>query len=141
VRVKFLATQEDVADFNGYENLFLEQGFLPEFETGYIDLLDISEQKQAVLPWFYVIGSRWFASIPESVQVEIREQLGKLIRWNKLIFNYHPKSLSSEIRTLNDELGFNYGFTEHYLISPQDAQQTMQIVASTFEKIFQQAMK
>ena len=141
VRVKFLATQEDVADFNGYENLFLEQGFLPEFETGYIDLLDISEQKQAVLPWFYVIGSRWFASIPESVQVEIREQLGKLIRWNKLIFNYHPKSLSSEIRTLNEELGFNYGFTEHYLISPQDAQQTMQIVASTFEKIFQQAMK
>jgi hypothetical protein len=141
VRVKFLAAQEDVADFNGYENLFLEQGFLPEFETGYIDLLDISEQNQAALPWFYVIGSRWFASIPESVQVEVREQLGKLIRWNKLIFNYHPKSLSSEIRILNDELGFNYGFTEHYLISPQDAQQTMQIVASTFEKIFQQAVK
>lgn len=141
VRVKFLAAQEDMADFDGSENLFLERGFLPEFETGYIDLLDIHEQNHSALPWFYVISSRWFASIPDSVQSEVREQLGKLIRWNKLIFNYHPKSLSSEIRNLNDELGFNYGFTEHYLITPQDSKQTVHIVASTFEKIFQQAMK
>ena len=141
LRVKFLAVPEDLADFNGYENLFLEQGLLSEFESGYIDLLDISEQNHSALPWFYVISSRWFAAIPESIQPEIRSALQILMRWNKLIFNYHPKSLSSEIRTLNDELGFNYGFTEHYLITPQDAQQTVQIVASTFEKIFAQPMK
>ena len=141
LRAKFLATPEDADDFHGDENLFLEQGFLPEFETGYIDLLEISEQNQAMLPWFYVISSRWFASIPESIQPEIRSALQYLMRWDKLIFNYHPKVLSSEIRTLNDELGFNYGFTEHYLITPQDAQQTVQIVASTFEKIFSQPMQ
>ena len=141
LRVKFLAAPEDVADFNGYENLFLEQGFLPEFESGYINLLDISDQNQTMLPWFYVISSRWFASIPESLQPEIRSALQNLIRWNKLIFNYHPKALGTQIRTLNDELGFNYGFTEHYLITPQDAQQTVQIVASTFEKIFSQPIQ
>ena len=141
MRVKFLAVPEDIADFDGDENLFLEQGFLPEFESGYIDLLDLTEQNHSALPWLYVISSRWFASIPESLQPEIRSALQNLMRWNKLIFNYHPKAWTSGIRTLNDELGFNYGFTEHYLITPQDVQQTMQIVASTFEKIFAQAMK
>src|SRR6185503_18086090 len=104
VRVKFLAAPEDMADFDGYENLFLEQGFLPEFESGYIDLLELSEQNHSTLPWFYIISSRWFASIPESLQPEIRSALQNLIRWNKLIFNYHPKAWTSEIRTLNGEL-------------------------------------
>ena len=141
VRVKFLAAPEDMADFDGYENLFLERGFLPEFESGYIDLLDTGGQNHAALPWFYVISSRWFASIPESLQPEIRSSLQNLVYWNKLIFNYHPKALSPEIQTLNDELGFNYGFTEHYLITPQNPKQTAQIVASTFEKIFFQPIK
>ena len=141
VRLKFLATPEDMADFNGYENLFLEKGFLPEFENGYIDLLELGDQSHAALPWFYVISSRWFASIPESLQPEIRSSLQNLMYWNKLIFNYHPKALSPEINTLNDEMGFNYGFTDHYLITPQNPQQTAQIVSSTFEKIFAQAMK
>src|SRR5687768_2504111 len=141
VRLKFLATPEDMADFDGYENLFLEKGFLPEFENGYIDLLELGDQSHAALPWFYVISSRWFASIPESLQPEMRSSLQNLMYWNKLIFNYHPKALSSEINTLNDEMGFNYGFTEHYLITPQNPQQTAQIVASTFEKIFSQPLK
>ena len=141
VRVKFLAAPEDMADFDGDENLFLEQGLLPEFESGYIDLLELTEQKHSALPWFYVISSRWFASIPESLQPEVRSALQNLMHWDKPIFNYHPRVLSPEVRTLNDELGLNYGFTEHYLITPQDPQQTVQIVASTFEKIFSQPMK
>ena len=141
LRLKFLATPEEVADLDGDENLFLEQGFLPEFESGYIDLLDISEQNQNALPWFYVISSRWFASIPESLQPEIRTALQNLMRWNKIIFNYHLKAWGTQVRTLNEELGLNYGFTEHFLITPQDAQQTVQILASTFEKIFSQPMK
>jgi hypothetical protein len=137
MRVKVLASEEDLADFNGYENLFLERGFLAEFEPGYIDLLDLREQDQAGPPWFYVIGSRWFASIPESVRVEVREQLGKLLHWNKLIFNYHPEILPGEIKTLNREFGFKLGFTEFVLIEPETPQQTVQIVAATFEKMFQ----
>jgi hypothetical protein len=137
MRVKILASEEDLNDFNGAEDLFLEQGFLAEFDHGYIELLEMHEQNQAVLPWCYVIGSRWFASIPGSLQVEVREQLGKLIRWNKLIFNYHPESLTNEIRSLNRELGYKHGFTEFALIEPETPQQTAQIVASTFEKLFQ----
>ena len=138
MRVKFLASEKDIDDFNGNEDVFLAQGFLPEFDTGYIDLLDIHEQDRAALPWFYVIGSRWFASIPDSVRVEVREQLGRLIHWNRLIFNYHPETLPHEIRSLNREFGFKHGFTELAFIEPETPQQTAQIVASTFEKIFQQ---
>ena len=141
LRVKFLTSQEDMNDFNGHENLFLEQGFLPEFDESYIDLLDLHEQNQTALPWFYVIGSRWFASIPDSVRVEMREQLGKLIRWNRLIFNYHPESLPYEIKSLNRELGYKHGFTEFAFIEPETPGQTAQIVASAFEEIFQQPIK
>jgi hypothetical protein len=98
----------------------------------------LHEQNQTALPWFYVIGSRWFASIPESVRVEVREQLRKLIHWNKWIFNYHPDRLSYEIKSLNRELGYKHGFTEFTFIEPETPSQTAQIVASTFEKIFQQ---
>lgn len=141
IRVKLLASEEDMDDFNGYENLFVEQGFLAEFDHGYIELLEMHEQDHISLPWFYVIGSRWFASIPHSMRVEVREQLGKLTHWNKLIFNYHPEHLSNEIRTMNRELGYKHGFTEFALIEPETPQQTIQIVASTFEKIFQQPIK
>jgi hypothetical protein len=140
LRVKFLAAQEDITDFNGNENLFLEQGFRSEFETGFLDLLDIHERHKPTLPWMYVISSRWFAAIPESVRAEVREQLGKLIRWNKLIFNYHPEHLPNEVKSLNRELGLKAGFTDVSLFEPETPQQTAQIVASTFEKIFQQPM-
>ena len=140
MRVKFLASEEDIADFNGYEDLFLEHGFLLEFDTGYIDLLDMHQHNQAVIPWFYVIGSRWFAAIPDSIRVEVREQLRKLIHWNKLIFNYHPEILANEIRSLNRELGYKHGFTEFALIEPETPRQTAHIISATFEKIFQQPL-
>lgn len=138
MRVKFLVSEEDFGDFNEYENLFLEQGFLPEFETGFIDLLDMNEQNQNTLPWFYLIGSRWFASVPDTFRVDVREQLRKLIHWNKLLFNYHPENLPHEIKSLNRELGYKHGFTDIVLIEPETPQQTTQLVAATFEKIFQQ---
>ena len=138
VRVKFFASPEDIADFDQFENLFLEQGFIPEFTPGYIDLLDMNEHDHALYPWLYVFGSRWLASIPESVRPEIREKLKSLIQWNKLIFNYHPERLPTEIRSLNRELGYKAGFTDIFIIEPEDPQQTVKILQSTFEKIFQQ---
>jgi hypothetical protein len=141
VRVKFFASPEDIADFDPHENLFLEEGFIPEFTPGYIDLLDMNEQDHDGYPWLYVIGSRWLASTPESVQPEIRERLKSLIQWNRLIFNYHPEKLPTEIRSLNRELGYKAGFTDIFLIEPEDPQQTVKIVQSAFDKIFQAPMK
>jgi len=141
VRVRFLATAEDMADFAEQDALFLGQGFLPEFSASYIDLLDINEHNHVSLPWLYVISSRWFASIPVSVQPEIREKLTKLIHWNKVIFNYHPEDrLPREVRRLNKELGMKAGYTERFLIEPENPEQTVQIVARTFDKIFNQQM-
>ena len=141
VRVKFCASPEDRTDFDQYENLFLEKGFIPEFTAGYLDLLDMNEHDHATYPWLYVIGSRWLASIPDSVQPEILERLRSLIQWNKLIFNYHPERLPGETRSLNRELGYKAGFTEIFLIEPETPRQTAQIVSSTFEKLFQQPIK
>jgi hypothetical protein len=141
IRVKFLGSPEDVADFEQAEPLFIEKGFLPEFETGYIDLLDLRELNKDSYPWFYVIGSRWFASIPDSVQGEIRAMLKNMIQWDKVIFNYHPERVAGEVRSLNRELGYKPGFTDLFLIEPEDPQQTVHIVASTFEKIFQLPIK
>jgi hypothetical protein len=141
LRVKFLVTQEDVEDFAGTENLFLEQGLIPDFERGFLDLLDLREQDKPTLPWIYVISSRWFAAIPQSVRSDVREQLGKLIHWNKVIFNYHPERLPLEVKSLNRELGLKAGFTDVFLLEPETPSQTAQIVASTFEGIFQQAIK
>jgi hypothetical protein len=141
VRVKFLMHPDDRAEFNAQENLFVQQGFLPEFSQNYIDLLDINEHNHSALPWLYVISSRWFASIPVSMQPEIREKLTKMVHWNMLIFNYHPEYLPHEVRTLNRELGFKPGYTDIFLIEPENPGQTVQIVSKTFEKIFSEPMK
>jgi len=138
VKVPLLAAPEDKADFAGREKLFAGQGYFTDFTPNYIDMLEINEHNHTTLPWIYVISSRWFASIPVSVQPEIREKLTKLIHWNKLIFNYHPENLPREVRTLNRELGMKAGYTERFLIEPENPEQTLQIVAKTFDKIFSQ---
>jgi len=140
IRVRFLAHPEDIADFAGQETLFFQPGYFPEFQTGFLDLLDINDHNHNSLPWMYVISSRWFASIPLSMQPEIREKLTKLIHWDRLIFNYHPEHLLREVRSLNRELGFKDGFTKIHLIEPENPEQTVQIVARTFDKIFSQPM-
>jgi hypothetical protein len=141
VDVKVYGSEEEMADFSRSENIFIEKGFAPVYETSYMDLLDIHEQNHSPLPWLYVIGSGWFASIPESVQPEIRQQLQNLVRWNKVIFNYHPKRYSLRYRSLNEELDFNYGFTEPFLLAPQDTDQALRKIEESFGGIFMQGMK
>ncbi|HEX9330255.1 MAG TPA: hypothetical protein VF896_00125 [Anaerolineales bacterium] len=141
VGVKFYASEEEIADFSHSENIFIEKGFAPIYETSYLDLLDVNEQNRSALPWLYVMGSGWFASIPNSMQPEIREQLRSLVRWNKVIFNYHPKRYSLQYRSLNEELDFNYGFSEHFLLSPQDTDQTLRKVDESFGQMFMQGME
>ena len=140
VGVKFYVSEEEMRDFSQAENIFLEKGFAPLYETSYMDLLDINEQNNSALPWLHVIGSGWFASIPDSVQPEIRQQLRNLVRWQKIIFNYHPNRYSLHYRSLNEELDFNYGFTEHFLIAPQDTAQTLKKVEESFAGIFMQGV-
>ena len=141
IRLKFLLHPEEQAEFNGQVSLFVQQGYLPEITNNYLDLVDLNEHNQAASPWIYVIGSRWFASVPFSMQPEVREKLTKLVQWNKLIFNYHPEYLPREVRTLNRELGFKAGYTELFLIEPEDPAQTLQIVSKTFDKLFSQPIK
>jgi hypothetical protein len=138
LRVRFLASSEELEEFRPSERLILEQGLIPEFSADFIDLLHLREQDRNSHPWFYVVGSRWFASIPESVKPEVRDSLKNLVTWNKQVFNYHPRSLEPEIRNLNWELEFNYNFTEHFLTSPETPADTVKILAASFEKMLQQ---
>ena len=140
VGVKFYLSQEELSDFSQSENIFIEKGFAPLYETSSVELLDLNEQNHSELPWLYVIGSGWFASIPESVQPEIRGQLRNLVHWGKAIFNYHPRRYALEYRSLNEELDFQYGFTEHYLVAPQNTGQALQKVEESFGAIFMQGM-
>ncbi|HET6821557.1 MAG TPA: hypothetical protein VFH34_02850, partial [Anaerolineales bacterium] len=94
------------------------------------------EQNQSALPWLHVVGSGWFASIPDSVQPEIRAQLREFVRQGNIIFNYHPGRYALQYLSLNEELDFNYGFSEHYLIAPQNTEQTLRKVEESFAEIF-----
>ena len=140
VGVRMYLSQAEMQDFSQSENIFIEKGFAPIYETGYLDLLEINEQTESGLPWLYVIGSEWFASVPDSVQGEIREGLRDLLEWNKVILNYHPKRHTLRYLSLNDELEFNYGFTKQYLIAPQDTGQALEKVDQIFGEIFMQGM-
>jgi hypothetical protein len=74
------------------------------------------------------------------MQPDIREQLRNLARWNKSLLNYHPKRHSLRYRSLNEELDFNYGFTEQYLMMPQDTNQALLKVADKFGEMFSHGM-
>lgn len=140
VGVKVYVSEDEMADFSQSENIFIEKGFAPLYENGYLDLLDVHEQNQDTLPWLYVIGSEWFASIPDSVQPELREHLRNLLHWGKVIFNYHPRRHALRYLSLNEELEFNYGFTEHYLVAPQNTEQVLKKVEESFTEIFMRGM-
>lgn len=140
VGVKMHLSEAEMADFSRSENIFIEKGFAPLYETGYLDLLEVNEQNQSSLPWLNVIGSEWFASVPDSVQPEMRARLRELAGWNKVMLNYHPRRYSLRYLPLNDELDFNYGFTKHYLLAPQDTNQALQKAEQAFGEIFMQGM-
>jgi hypothetical protein len=140
VGVKFHVSEEEMTDFRLSENIFVEKGFAPLYEPGYLDLLDVREQDHSGLTWLHVIGSGWFASIPDSLQPEIREHVRNLVRWGKTIFNYHPRRHSLRYLSLNEELDFNFGFTDHYLVAPQNTEQTLRKVEERFSEIFMRGM-
>lgn len=134
--VKLHVSLEEMADFSQSENIFIEKGFAPLYENGFLDLLDLNGQNLPALPWMHVIGSGWFASTPDSVQPEIREQLRNLVRLGMIVLNYHPKRHALHYLSLNEELDFNYGFSEYYLLTPQNTEQALRKIEEKFEEIF-----
>jgi hypothetical protein len=130
-----------MGDFSQSENIFIEKGFAPLYENGYLDLLDTDGQSQSGLPFLYVIGSEWFASIPDSVQPEIRTQLREWIRQGNIAFNYHPRRHALRYLSVNEELDFQYGFSEHYLVAPQNTEQTLRKAEESFAEIFLHSMR
>jgi len=140
IGVKMYLSEAEQFDFSRSENIFIEKGFAPLYNTGYSELFDLNEQNHFAVPSLYVFGSEWFASIPGSLQQDIREQLRNLRRWNEVLLNYHPKRHSLQYRSLNEELDFNFGFTEHYLIMPQDTNQALIKVTEKFGEMFMRGM-
>jgi len=134
VKVRVLASGEETVELDESAPLLSVKGFYPEFESGYLDILDLNVGNQSVYPWLYVIGSRWFRAIPESIHAEMKAKFMEMIGWGKHIFNYHPEWLTSEVNTLNRTLGFKYGFTPFVLIEPGNAQETASIVAKKFNQ-------
>jgi hypothetical protein len=141
VGVKMYLSEAEMQDFSRSENIFIEKGFAPVYENGYLELLDQDEQDQSSLPWLNVIGSEWFAGIPDTVQPEIRQRLRDLVSWNKPLLNYHPRKYSLRYLSLNDELEFSYGFTKYFLVTPQDTGQVLQKVETIFAEMFAQGMQ
>ena len=136
VGVKFYVSEQEMADFSQSENIFIEKGFAPLYDNSYLDLLDVNEQNDSALPWIQVVGSEWFASIPDSLQEEIRVNLRELVRRGHILFNYHPRRHALRYLSLNEELDFNYGFSEHFLVAPQNTEQTLNKVEQSFNEIF-----
>jgi len=140
IGVKMYLSEQEQTDFSHSENIFIEKGYAPLYNPGYGELLDINEQNYSTLPSLYVFGSEWFSSIPDSMQPDIREQIRSLVRWNRMLLNYHPRRYSLQYRSLNDELDFNYGFTEHFLMMPQDTNQALMKLDETFGESFMRGM-
>jgi hypothetical protein len=141
IGVKMYLSEREQMEFSDAERGFLENGFAPLYETGYGDLLDLSERDRPVLPWVYVFGSEWFATVTDFMQVEVKQQIQKLLHWNRLVLNFHPRKYLLQYRSLNDELEFNYGYTEHFLLTPQDTEQVLIKVDEKFGEMFMKGMK
>ncbi|NWG06374.1 MAG: hypothetical protein HXY35_06765 [Chloroflexi bacterium] len=136
IRVKILASEEEYKDFIQYERLFREAGFVFDFNDNTLDLLELSETDHDSLPWFHVIGSRWFAEIPVSLQQDVKFSLWKLSGRETLLLNYHPDHTPIGIKKLNDELGYQYRLSDFLLTDPKTPQQTLHFVRTVFEKVF-----
>jgi hypothetical protein len=134
LRVLFKASGEDAADFAEAESLFTRNGYSPELDGGYHELLEMNDMNQSAYPWLYLIGSRWFAEAPDSLYPDLLSKLRQMLQWGKHIFNYHPDWLPMEVNTLNKALGFKYGFTPTVLTEPGTPQETAFIVAKIFER-------
>ena len=136
VRVQVKASEQDEADFAGSAPLFSVNGFYPEFDPDYYDILEMNDQNYSAYPWLYVIGSRWFDSVPDSLYAEVKAKLKDLTRWGKQIFNYHPDWLPIEVNPLNKVLGYKLEITPTFLTEPSTPQETAFLVNKLFERHF-----
>jgi len=136
MRVRVLATAEEQTELAELVSPLSMNGFYPEFENGYLDLVEMNDANRLLHPWMYVIGSRWFASVPESIHTEMRSILKSMIQGGQHLFNYHPNWLPREIPTLNEELGYQFGFTSQLLVQPHNMEQVSVIVNRTFNNLF-----
>lgn len=136
VRVRALVSAEEKAELAESVSSLSMDGFYPEFEGGFFDVLEMNDANRPLYPWMYVVGSRWFASIPESIHMEVRDSLKSMTQNGQHIFNYHPNWLPKEIYPLNDELGFQFGFTSQLLVEPRNVEQVSDIVSRTFNSLF-----
>mgnify|MGYP006954431110 CR=1 FL=1 len=142
IRVAFKGVEADAAEFKKSDPLFTTNGFLLDSaDASYYDLLEINHQNQNTYPILYVISSRWFDSIPDSLHMDIRAQLERMLNWGKLIFNYHPDRLSKEVNTLNQILGYKYEFTPIALTEPANPQETAFIVEKKFREAFMKGFR
>ncbi|MCK6539506.1 MAG: hypothetical protein L6Q26_05560 [Anaerolineales bacterium] len=140
LRVRFKVSEEEAADFKGSTSLFARYGFHPEFDSGFHDILEMNDLNQSECPRLFIVGSRWLDSIPESVYVEVKIILERMLHWNKRIVNYHPGWLPKEINTLNRTLGLKYKLTRHYLTESEDPKQTADLTAVEFDEMFAQGL-
>jgi hypothetical protein len=131
-RVKVFCTREDRRDFLRYENRFAGAGFELDFGDDLVELLDSCDLDNEALPWFHVIGSGWFAGFSPELQENIRACLWKLSSRDTFIINYHL----GNYRSLNDELDYQYRLSNYYLTNPKTPEQTLQLIKTTFNKIF-----
>jgi hypothetical protein len=140
VEVKCFVSAQEKDDFSLSENTFAGRGFTPRYSNDMRELFEMNEQNQNVLSWLYVIGSEWLASIPPSMQRSVRERLKDLVHWNKVVLNYHPRRYSLQYRSLNEELDFNYGFSDRAVLTPQTPEQVLQKVQDGLSEILMRGM-
>lgn len=137
VRVKIFGAEADRADFMPFARKFAEAGFDFDFGRDFNDLLETDLLEKESLPWFHVIGSRWFAQIPRSRREAVKRVLLRLCSRETLIINYHPRR-AGRIRPLNEELEFQPRLSEFLLSDPKNPGQVHFAVRTVFEKIFAQ---
>lgn len=138
VGVNCFVSEHEKDDFSLWENSFASRGFTPLYASDPMQLYEMNEQNHASFPWLYVIGSEWLAI---NAGEQIRERLRDLVYWNKMILNYHPKRYSLQYRSLNEELDFNYGFSERVVLTPQSPDQALQKVEEGFAAMFTNGIK
>ncbi len=135
--VKCFVSEQEKADFSLWENSFASRGFTPLYTSDPLRLYEMNEQNHVSYPWLYLIGSEWLAL---NAGEPIRERLRDLVYWNKVILNYHPKRYSLQYRSLNEELDFNYGFSERVVLTPRSPDQALQKVEEGFAAMFMKGM-
>lgn len=137
VAVQCFLSDQEKADFSLWENSFASRGFMPVYAGDSMLLYEMNAQNQMSFPWLYLIGSEWLAL---NAQVKIRERLRDLVYWNKVVLNYHPRRYSLQFRTLNEELDFNYGYSERVVLTPQSPDQALQKVEEGFAAKFMKGL-